>query len=252
MPQPSLLGRPLPRGVPHVWRCDPMSLAVALVGRSEIVVASDTLQILGDEGGYYRTECKKIRRVNQGRWALAVAGTNVGNDLLDRMEDDKYQFKDSFRLASYDFADHMKQLYIQGGYTGASFLLMCGVECGRPLMAEWSFPWQNGLAFPVAVATVGAKMHGALHYAHAYHSPQMDTQQLILLAYFCVSQAARQDIRVGKPIDIAVVREGDVECFSGKSLADVEKRCDTIEGQLREAFLKPGPALAGLDPKPRS
>ena len=74
----------------------------------------------------------------------------------------------------------------------------------------------------------------------------MDTGQRILLAYFCVREAAARDPRIRAPIEIAVVRENGVRCFSGEQLSEVERRSEEIVAQIAGAFHGPAPMIPGL------
>ncbi len=59
----------------------------------------------------------------------------------------------------------------------------------------------------------------------------MNTQQRILLAYFCVSEAAKHDLRIGGHIDVALVKESPVLVFSPSELAEVERASKEIAGK---------------------
>ena len=116
-----------------------MSLIVALAGKDEIVVAADTLGFVGDNGGYYGFECRKLH-VIQEKWLLGVAGASIGWDLFSAMNQRHLELGKDFHRAVWDFSNGMHELYQGQEYTGKTFLLLCGIHNGRPLLAEWSFP----------------------------------------------------------------------------------------------------------------
>lgn len=222
-----------------------MSLIVGLAGKDEIVVAADTLGFVGDAGGFYGFECRKLH-VIQEKWLLGVAGTSIGWDLFSAMNQQHLELGKGFHKAVWDFSNEMHELYQGQDYEGETFLLLCGIHDGRPLLAEWSFPRKDGVSFPTLWTAIGAKHHGALYFASSRHSRDMDTELRILLAYFCVREAAACDLRVRAPIEVAVVRENGVRCFSEEQLGDVERRSEEIVAQIAGAFHGPAPAIPGL------
>lgn len=81
---------------------------------------------------------------------------------------------------------------------------------------------------------------------NAFHSPEMDTKQRILIAYFCVREAAKYDPRVGGNIEVALITEERVRLFSQDELAEVERASKEIAGWIARRFAAPGPPITGL------
>jgi len=143
--------------------------------------------------------------------------------------------------------------YEQIGCQGDTTALLCGVSEGEPATYTWRLSREKdngtikfkGASIRPRRAGIGASQHGALYFASAFHRKEMHTRQRILLAYFCVSEATKHDIRVGGHIDIALVRENNpVRFFGQDELAKVKRRSKEILRSLDNHFTAPGPSIS--------
>jgi hypothetical protein len=147
----------------------------------------------------------------------------------------------------------MRDLYDQIGCQGDTTVLLCGVSKGEPATYTWSLGRDSngqvkfsGAQIRPERAGIGAGQHGALYFASAFHRRDMDTKQRILLAYFCLSEAAKHNLRVGGHIDVALVKENSaVRLFSQAELSEVERASKGIAESLARRFVCPWPINLG-------
>ena len=147
----------------------------------------------------------------------------------------------------------MRELYEKHSYTGSASLLLAGIQDGRSALYSWSLERdvQGQIKFDGALlapgrAAIGANNHGALYFANAYHSPDLNTSQRILLAYLCVSEAAKHDPRIGGPVEVALVGESGVTFFSLEDLVEVRKESARIARALAKRIASFNPRIKGL------
>lgn len=242
----------LPPTPPSIEPEREMTLVVALQGQHEIVMAADRLAHEDDPGGMYKFEVKKLRLVGD-RWLAGFAGTQIGYELHKQIEREGFQPSSNIHEAVHEYAAQMRGLYEKRGYQGFTSAILAGVSNGEPGVYGWSLERdsQGRINFAGAVAAphriaIGAQHHGALYFANAFHTPEMDARQRVLLAYFCVREAAKYDPRVGGNVEAALITESGVKMFSQAELAEVERASKEIAAWLAGRFAAAGPPIPGL------
>ncbi len=226
-----------------------MTLVVALEGKDEVVVAADSRIIEGENEGRYQSEHTKLLRVGPN-WILGVAGTVIGYELHSRMESENRAFHPDIRIGTHGYAKRMRELYEECECSGPAFLILAGVYKGRPSIYGWNLERdrdgriQFGGAMPAFGRTaIGANHHGALYFANAHHAPEMPTNQRVLLAYFCVTEAAKHDPRVGGAVEVAVIREDGAIFLSQEALAKVGRESAGIAASIGKLFRGANPRI---------
>lgn len=208
----------------------PMTLIVALAGRNEIVIGADGISHDGDLEGQYVTDSHKLRHVLRDKWVAGIAGTTAGYTLLSKASAEKQN--DLFGLS-----DRLALIY-KRDYCVDLRLVFAGFEHDCPALYTWNGVGGdvNGLILAEKGRVVtGLDKHGALHFVHAYHSTDMDVNQLALLCHYCLSEATRQDTRLGNPISMAVIsRDAITDLDEGqiKKLRDASTRMRKNIGKL--------------------
>lgn len=232
-----------------------MTLVFALQGKDEIVVAADSMAHDGpDTGGSYKLSVKKLLPV-RGNWLLGFSGDQDGYTIYKHIKAQNWEsnLSSDINLGADEYARKMRDTYDQTGCRGRTTLLLCGVSNGEPATYTWSLGRDShdqvefsGAQTRPERAGIGAGQHGALYFASAFHRREMDTRQRMLLAHFCVSEAAKLDPRLGGHVDLALVKENSpVRFFSQDELVKVQLAGEKIFGLLTKRFAAAGPPIMG-------
>jgi 20S proteasome alpha/beta subunit len=194
-----------------------MTLVVALAGKNEIVIGADGISPIGDEDGQYVIESKKLRHVLKNRWVAGIAGTRAGYTLLERAGATDHE-------KITDLSARMAEIY-KSEYLVELRLVFAGFDGQHPALYTWNGLKYVGGDYDVnglilaeeGRVAVGLNKHGALHFMHACHSTDMEANQLATLCHYCLSEAVRQDTRLGGPISMAVIsRDGITDLDEAK------------------------------------
>ncbi len=223
-----------------------MTLVLAIPGNREVVVAADTY-IYSDYGeGCYGSNGRKIWRA--GNWLIAVAGSELGRAILDKLELERVNYTMKFDSVCNELAERISAAFGTLDETTkekhAFSVLACGVEDGTSRIKEWKssskFP-QDCSRRPTAI---GVKNHGGIYLAYRHYNLALSTAQRMLLAYYCVYAVTLQDLRVGPPIHVAVVKEREAaSIYEGDQLADFQSRSAEISELMRQQFLRDAPPV---------
>jgi 20S proteasome alpha/beta subunit len=85
---------------------------------------------------------------------------------------------------------------------------------------------------------IGCGSDVALHYVRSCRPiVDFDTEKLSALVYFSISEIAKSDVRVGKPIDIAVVNEGGATIKQRESIQHLEPVSEHLGSVIRNEIL---------------
>ncbi len=229
-----------------------MTLVLALQGQHEVVMAADSMVHTSAPEGMYKSKMSKLTKVAQN-WVIGIAGGPAGYYLQRCMEEANMSIDPKGHAGVNEYEEKMRDLYRRGGYRDdALFLLACVHEDG-PAVYDWKLKtdieghlMSSGVQPSYGIAAIGAYRHGALYLAHAYHTSEMDTRQRVRLAYLCVHEAAKQDPRVGGPVEIAIVSARGVTFLSQDDLETLKGECREITAQLRKRLLEPGPPIKSV------
>ena len=222
-----------------------MTLVVALAGRNEVIIGAERLCPLGDSDGQYGISVSKIRPLND--LAFGFAGWRSGFSLFDTA---KIRYSINPEISLHEEIKSFLTVMSQG-YSAFSNLsddirvVACGVDAGEPMIYTTRL-FCGGGGYPTHHAegrvAVGIEKHGALHFLHTYHRPDMTTNELAFLAYFSIAEAIRHDTRVRGPVEIYVVREKQ----DPKPLE--QEQLTALQTAAREAKAKLGDVLVSMTP----
>ena len=233
-----------------------MTLVFALQGQDEIVVAADSMAHDGpDSEGRYKSSVRKLHPL-PNHWLFGFADGQSAYAIYNQIKAQGWesQLSANIALGAQEYAEKMRDLYEKSSYQDSTTAILCGVSNGEPATYSWSLSRDDkgqvkfaGAQIRPERAGIGARQHGALYFASAFHRRDMDTKQRISLAYFCLSEAAKHDLRVGGHIDVALVKENSaVRLFSQAELSEVERASMGIAESLARRFVAPGPSISGL------
>lgn len=216
-----------------------MTLVVAVAGRNEIVIGADGICPIGDDDGQYVIESQKLRRVLKDKWVVGIAGTRAGYTLLEKAETASTE-----RL--FDLSAGMSDIY-RREYSDVLRLVFAGFENGHPSLYTWNGLGKNSVNGLICAeerrVAVGLKKHGALHFMHTYHSTDMDANQLVLLCHYCLSEAVRQDTRLGNPISMAVISRDTITDLDDAQLKELRVASVRTRKKIGKLFTQDAPAV---------
>jgi len=215
-----------------------MTLVVAVAGRNEIVIGADGICPIGDDDGQYVIESQKLRRVLKDKWVAGIAGTRSGCTLLEKAGATNQE-------NLFDLSARMAEIY-KAEYSVELRLVFAGFEDGKPSLYTWNgLMWANGTPHVNGLTqaeegrvAVGIRKHGALHFMHAYHSVDMNVNQLASLCHYCLSEAVRQDARLGSPISMAVISRNGITDLDENQLKVLQVSSTRRKNKIGRLFLK--------------
>lgn len=225
-----------------------MSLVLVTIGAADIVFTADTQGFDGNECGFYKFKFAKLVTVNDGQWILGIAGKDIGKSLEEgvRAQDFKFNKPNVFQCA-YAYSEAMQRLYQDSGYDGDCWFLLGGVDRGgQPFLYEWYVKdkeWQLARSVGQHRVAIGAGEHGALYFTTAYHDRNLPLSTRILTAYFSVSEAAKQDPRVGHPVDIGIASKTGARILNEKEIAPIAAASKQIAEQIGAMLKKESQAI---------
>lgn len=248
----------LPPGI-GIKERDAMTLILGLENDREAILAADSkLSKSNDGGGMYTQRFDKLRLVNKGNWIIGAANSSIGYDLIEQIENHGEKFDADIHVGAHKYAARTNELYLDFGYRGETSFLLAGASDHDAAIYGWNLAPKDenrgfvGERFSGAVKSIrqdaiGAKHHGALYFSYAFHSPELATAQRILLAYLCVSEAAKQDPRCGPPVEIGLVRPGEkARIFTSEDLVEVQSRSAEIAATIGKLISSSNPMITGF------
>lgn len=214
-----------------------MSLILAATNGSEIVVGADSLVYEGS-GEIYRTyEAPKLRLINGRHWIIAFTGLgNVAKVVWDYFDAKSQTFNPDIRIGVMDCISEMGKVYQQHRLKMDTRAMLAGFSRNAPMIYSWSVnePSPTGGSLPPWNA-IGCGSDVALHLLRISQPlDQLNTEQLVSLVHFSVSEIAKSDVRVGKPIDIGVITPEEATLKTRESLRVFEEKSERLARVLRE------------------
>jgi len=217
-----------------------MSLAHGLIGKQSVVMAADSYGHSNDPGGMYGYHFSKLMLVNQDRWILGIAGSDSSRSIPEELQRKQFTFDGQIDDAVLRYSKEIFSIRVERSYRGDCYFLLAAFDNGVPCFYEWhlldSGSGQLSRRLSVQIAAIGARYHGALYFSHAYHRPDMGDEELALLAHFCVSEAANHDPRIGRPIDVGIVRSDGARLLAPEEIAAVEAASLEVASEIRGVF----------------
>ncbi|HEV3041728.1 MAG TPA: hypothetical protein VHA33_28440 [Candidatus Angelobacter sp.] len=215
-----------------------MSLVVALAGEKEIVIAADTLLMMGDSEGYYKQKQPFPKIFKQNSDSLFVVGITGHSAARYYLTSEKVLDVASFSETVENYKHCIDDNYALNN-CHAEFTF-AGFEGNEPRI--YFCKCYDGLATlepkDLGRSVSGISGHGAMYFVHRYHNRKMRLEELQILACFAVREAVDFEIRLGRPLELAVVRPAQQPHFlQEKEIADLEKQCERINGQIRKIFM---------------
>lgn len=148
----------------------------------------------------------------------------------------------------------MCELYQEHGHCALSSLFVAG--CGKNDVGVYGFNLErsdDGTVKPEGATKVlnqsalGADHHGAMYLSHALHRTDTSLVQRISIAHFSVSEACKQDARVGPPVELGLVRVGKPPLIlEPKQLENVRRKSADIANEIRDMVMSSNPAIDDL------
>jgi 20S proteasome alpha/beta subunit len=216
-----------------------MSLALGLVGESSVVLAADSYGYLRNAGGTYGECYSKILLVNDGKWALATAGSGSAKSISEELERKEYKFFGQVDEAIVKYSKELWNIRQDRHITGDWLFLLGMFDGGSPHIYSWSFI--NGVPIfalrqPVRIHVIGAREHGALYFAHQNYAPEISDKERIFLAHFCVSEVSKHDIRVEKPVDVAIVKQDVARMLDQQEIHSLEESSTALSADISRSI----------------
>jgi 20S proteasome alpha/beta subunit len=225
-----------------------MTLALAMAGKDHVVVVADTLAHTQDPGAIYRRKIRKMYAVNNGTWGVAVAGSHHAIDLVKNLNGPK-----KFAFSGYpdtDADNYLRALSaarVEYGHDGNQmwFLLIGLDKKFRPFIYLLDLqPGKLGYATELSDHNaIGVANHGGLYFVHEYHHQEMSATDRISLGHFCLSEVAKQEVRIDPPFDIGFVDRTGFICFEDSEIPSVITRSNEIAAMIRSQFTGRMPLL---------
>ncbi len=217
-----------------------MTLIVAVTNGREIVVGADTLVYEGS-GEVYRTyETPKLRVVNGGRWIIGFTGLGqVAKIVWDYMEAKGQTFSTDIRVGVLECVKCIGEIYKEYRLDPNATTLLAGFCGSQPHIYSWGIgqPAPRGGDIPPWEA-IGCGCDVALHYVRNCRPMEdFDIEKLSALVHFSISEIANSDVRVGKPIDIGVVKEDGALIEPRESIRQFELISDRLSALIRNEIL---------------
>jgi hypothetical protein len=224
-----------------------MTLVVAATNGKAIVVGADSHVYEGSDdsglGTYRSYERPKLRTVNGNRWIIGFSGLgDVAATVLDHVEatmTDEFSF--DIRVGVLDLTRRMGEAYRQFRLPGNADILLAGFSGEQPRIYRWKIQSPNptgGDAPPWG--GIGCGVDVALHFVRSCEPlVELNAEQLAALVYFSISEVASSDLRVKKPIDIAVNTPKGAQIWSRDSVLPLEELSGRLTKLIRERILNP-------------
>jgi len=225
-----------------------MTVILGLKGTDHVVLASDTLEMRGPSEGMYRQLSHKLQRIN-GSWAIGVSGSLDGLQIVRDLGEEKLDgLSEVTFLAVEQLANRILDAYRKKGFSDEAWFLLVGIgDSGQPFIQNWRFKGENGevrIEGPReqgSVAAIGACNHGALYFAKEFQRETMSIEQNALLAFHCVAEVAKHDVRVGRPVDLIVVRKNGTPIrYTETQLPEFVNRSEKITATISDYLLAEG------------
>jgi len=217
-----------------------MSLVVALANKDSIVMAADTICILGPHEAHYRydAEYSKIFRLRNPLYGVGVAAHTTAEKFIGCGQE-RDSLPTFVSLVHHNVREHYKQRELDLDM----HFLFCGfLPDNTPSIETLFFEGRIGaegkreeVGQRIGRASIGICRHGALYLLHSYHKLEMTTEQLAFLAYFTLKEAIFHDERLRGPIELGILHPSSPMTFYSP---EQQQRLDEICDQRRKAIGK--------------
>ena len=223
-----------------------MTLVLGLRGKDHVVVAADRLGHINKGTGDYGYKCAKLRPMTAGKrqWIVGMAGSDMAITLADRVAatGDTLPGKHAGVELAQVYAEELRVAAQASGCDEPMWFLFAGVDSRGSFIYHLSFDGQNWRGPGEHTGdqlAIGASCHGALYFASEHHSPEMSQAQRLLLAHFCIAEAAKHDIRIERPVDMAIAGDGDALFVTESDVPAIPDRSKAIAGAIGELLRVP-------------
>jgi 20S proteasome alpha/beta subunit len=224
---------------------EPMSLVVALANRNSIVLAADTICMLGPSEAHYRydKEFSKIFPLRNSYYGVGVAAHSTAENFIDCG-----QPTDAFSTFVSLVHKNVGKHYDQRKLDLDMHFLFCGfLPDGTPSIETLLFDGKDGaegkreeIGRHIQRACIGMCRHGALYLLHSYHKLDMTTEQMAFLAYFTLREAIFHDERLRGPIQLAVLRPSTrMTFYSSGQQRHLEEVCGKRRQEIAQLITSP-------------
>jgi len=217
-----------------------MTVILAIKGVHHVAIFADSLGHSNDADGMYRHSFRKLRTIN-GKWVIGVSHSQLGLEVVNDLGSDPLNGLHSIdRFAAAEIASRLLSLYQAKGFHDEVRFVLGGVGAFGPFIHEW---WlkpnddKSGVTLEGPYeqsrhAVLGASRHGALYFLHGFNRLSMSIPQHVLLGFHCVAEVAKHDVRVDRPVDVAVATESGVAHYTESDLPQFVERSAAITKEI--------------------
>ncbi len=210
------------------------------MGKDHVVVASDRLGHTNDAAGMYGFKCAKLRSIRAGEreWVVGMAGSDMAITLVDNVAvcGSALDGRWAMHYLSEVYAEDLRRAATKSGCDEPMWFLFAGVDSRGPFIYRLTFDgvkWSGPGEHHGNHTAIGTECHGAMYFMSEHHVPEMSEQQRIQLAHFCITEAAKHDMRVEGPAYMAVAGSGNVRFISESDVPEVVNRSAAISKSIR-------------------
>jgi 20S proteasome alpha/beta subunit len=230
-----------------------MTIVMGLQGKDHVVMAADRLGHTLDGSGMYGFGSGKLHIISAGsrEWVVGVAGSLDALTVVKAVSREALEGECAVNeLETY--ADKLGEVCRHRGFEDDMWFLVAGIDKAGPFIYQISFleqerdrgegrKWIGPLSVgqTMGYCAIGAAAHGALYFASEHHKPEMSESQRLLLAHFCLTEACKHDMRVGGPVDMAVVGNGPARFIAESDAPVIVARSKFIATRIGELLLAP-------------
>lgn len=220
-----------------------MTLALALEGKEHLILAADRQQINTYDVGNYASDVTKLKKVSDS-CAFACAGkahaevmfsviakslspNNITGMLLYNLGDTlKGEFEKLYR-AELDKERNSAHFLVVGLDDEEEF---CITTFQSPLFLTNS---------EKKFRAIGSGQQSTYFLNLMYRQSLPTLEEATLLACFCINETAKQDLLVGREMDIWILRKGQpIEELTQTRIGGIRKEAEEISGAIAEQFLR--------------
>jgi 20S proteasome alpha/beta subunit len=225
-----------------------MTAIVALKGKDHVVMAGDTLNTFGPVEGLYRRTTPKVRIIN-GDWIIGVADALEGLQIVRDFGEEKLSGLPD-RNPVDALAERMFEAYKKKGFAAESTFLLGGVDKSRPFIRTWKFKKNQEGILGIEGSlepdgnhyAIGACHHGAFYFLTQFQRPNT-VEQDAFQVFHCVAEVAKHDVRVDRPIDLAVAHQGKAFLYCESELTEFVDRSISLTSSISDHLLVEGLTL---------
>jgi len=221
-----------------------MSLVVAVSNKDSIVLAADTICLIGSPEAHYLydDDFSKIFPLRNPKFGVGVAGSSTAEQFVEIG-----QSSNTFNELVGFIRGAVSKRYDEKQLDYEMTFLFCGFGADdKPFIETLSFDGScrtgrlEEVSSKIGKAAIGICKHGALYIIHSFHNLEMTTEQLGFLAYFALRETILDDERTRGPVELAVLRpHSPMTLYSPEQKRALEAAYSERKERVRNALTEP-------------